>query len=121
MSEALAESDVTGDWRPAVRVICPRARSEPEPCDCGFVGDWEHRWVYVWHDVPGHRRGDRAIRRDIAKGFPARANDEGWWVADGFDERCPQCGDIERFDNDANRVAQFAEHAKVVVFMDARR
>jgi hypothetical protein len=47
--------------------------------------------------------------------------DGGWWVINGYDERCPQCGDLERFDGDANLVRQWAEHAKTIIFMAARR
>ncbi len=116
----LASSDVTGEWGPPLQVfICPPGPADPDPCDCGFVGEWERRAVWVWVDHPGHRRGDKAIRRDLARGFPARAGEEGWWALGGFDERCPGCGDIERFDEEGHRVAQFVERAKVVVAIDA--
>ena len=116
----LASSDVTDqEWSAAFRNLCNP--SPPELCDCGYLGAWERRTVYVWGNHPGYRRGDKAIRRDIARGLPARPNDEGWWCMAGWDERCPECGDIERFDEDGNVVARFAEQAKVVVFMDARR
>src|SRR5512139_1814442 len=109
----LAGSDVVGSWEPPFRNLC--RPTPPEPCDCGFVGRWDRRWVYTWYHKAGHQRGDKAIRRDIARGLPARAHDEGWWVIDGWDERCPGCGDIDRFDHDANLVGRLVEQAKVVV------
>jgi hypothetical protein len=120
-NEDLIASSVVGPWEPVVTPMCPKAQTDPVLCDCGFLGAWEHRWVSVWNLAPGFTRGDRVCRRDIEEGRPVRSDDEGWWVIGGFDERCPGCGDIERFDMDANRVADFAEHAKVIVFMDAHR
>jgi hypothetical protein len=87
----LIAANDVGPWTPGVTPICPKAQTAPDLCDCGFLGVWEHRWVCVGN------------------------------VIAGWDERCPGCGDIERFDMDANRVADFAEHAKVIVFMDAHR
>lgn len=95
-------------WRELTNVfICGPGAADasiPEPCDCGFVGWWQYRFLYDWHAEPGHRRTDEAIRRDLAKGLPARARDEGWWVIAGSEERCPGCGDIERFDRDHNLI-----------------
>ena len=120
----LADSKVTAatwDARPAPSPICPKMQVDPSPCDCGFLGEWHRRWVYIWNAVPGHKRTDRAIRAAIARGLPPRPGDNGWWVIGGWDERCPGCGDIERFDMAGTEVARFAEQAKVIVFMDARR
>ena len=96
--------------------ICPKMHVPPAPCDCGFVGDWDHRWWYYWHEAPGRQRGDRQIRRDIARGLPPRHGDEGWWCIGGYDERCPDCGDIERFDWQGNELDRFRVHAEVVPF-----
>lgn len=78
------------DWTPRVAPLCPKAQEDPEPCDCGHEGEWEHRWVYVWHK-PKRTRG--------SYGAAAKAN--GWKVIAGFDERCPGCHDVERFDLNA--------------------
>lgn len=95
---------------PTPQLVCPAVRDEPEPCSCGFVGRWEHRWVYTWH-VP--TRWPRSASE--------AARTEGWKVLAGYDERCPGCGDVERFDLTANRVATFVEQAQVVRFMGAYR
>lgn len=126
---ALVDSEVVGPWKPPMSVICEKAHVEPDPCDCGFEGDWEWRMVFVWHDQPGHVRGDKAVRRDIERGLPPCFGEEGWWVVGGVDERCPGCGDIERFDvealfgkrSDFGPVRRWSEQAKVVVFLAARR
>lgn len=121
MSAVEASEVVAPEWEMWPGPICPKAQVEPVLCDCGHLGAWERRWVYIWHDVPGHARGDKAIRKDMARGFPPRPHDEGWWIVGGWDERCPGCGDIERFDFDGEQVGRFQEQAKVIVFMDARR
>lgn len=107
MNDALAESEIVGDWHTRVepQFICPGGPMPDDECDCGFVGRWDYRQVYTWLDVPGHRRSARMIRRDMADGWPARPKDEGYWCVAGYDERCPGCGDMERFDSDANQVA----------------
>lgn len=97
-----------GDWHSPLGPVfmCPSPGFvAPEPCECGFVGEWEWRHWYVWADDPGHRRSARACQRDAARGWPPRPHDEGWWCIGGSDERCPGCGDVERFD--------LADHALV--------
>lgn len=115
----LVASTVTGEWTEPIVQLCKP--TPPEPCDCGFAGHWLYRKVMTWEAQPGHKRSDRAIRADIERKWPPRPNDEGWWCTTGFDERCPGCGDIERFDLEGAEVARFAEQAKVVIFLDARR
>lgn len=100
MTTELAESDKVGEWKPPTRQLCNP--SDPEPCDCGFVGEWEERMVFTWFT-------------------PVVQGRKGWWAIAGWDERCPQCGDIERFDDAGNVVRRFAEQAKVIVHMDAWR
>ena len=107
----LAGSTVTTDWHEPVRQLCNP--TPPEPCDCGFAGDWEYRFVMVWHDGP-RKATDKTVRGWLAKGWPYR-NAPGSWVIGGYDERCPQCGDIERFDLDTfERVRCFDERAEIV-------
>jgi len=108
----LANSDVIGPWHPPVVLV--HSPIEHEQCDCGFSGEWEYRSVFTWHNVPGYRRPDWAIRADLTRGFPVRSKDGGWWIIAGWDERCPQCGDVERFDERGAVVARFAEQAKTV-------
>jgi hypothetical protein len=119
---AVTDDMQVGEWAPPMAVfLCPPpSHEEPDVCDCGHEGAWEWRSVWGWHEESGHRRKDRTIRRDIARGFPSRTHDEGWWVIAGRDERCPQCGDIERFDTEGNRVAEFVQNAQVVSLASRR-
>lgn len=119
--DELIASDVVSEWKPAMNSLCPKSHVAPVLCDCGFLGDWEYRWVYVWFSGSGTVRGDKACRRDIERGFPPRFGESGWWVIGGWDERCPQCGDVERFDYNADVVRQWSEQATVVRFLAARR
>jgi len=112
----LPTSDVTGPWSMWARPICSKWLDEPDPCDCGHTGEWERRFVLVWCHQPGHHRPDRQIREDMAKGWPGRPRDEGWWVMDGWDERCPSCGDIERFDMEAIEGRRFRVQGVVIPF-----
>lgn len=60
-----------GEWEDPVRPLCPRFHVS-DPCDCGYDGDWQRRWIY--DKLPcGHT------------------------TLTGYDEKCPSCGDIERF------------------------
>lgn len=111
----LLTSTVVGEWKDPARQLCNP--EPPDPCDCGFVGEWPYRWVMVWHDEPSHRAGDRMKRRWLAKGWPVL--DGGWWVIGGMDERCPGCGDIERFDMEHERIRQFEERARVLTLARA--
>lgn len=56
-------------WLRPGQPLCPKARSDPDPCDCGYAGAWMTRG---WYDPD--------------------EDDVG-----GIDEKCPQCGDVERF------------------------
>lgn len=108
--DELMASDVVGDWQTPDGVVfmCPGGPVPPDECDCGYVGNWESRWVYVWYEHPGHSRharNDEAILRDVREGRPPRPDDEGWWVMGGRDQRCPACGDVERYDNEGECVA----------------
>jgi hypothetical protein len=113
--ELIGSTIVTSVWTPPIVVfVCPRPTGSPEGCECGYVGPWETRSVFTWQTEPGHRRSDDTIRRDLARGLPARSGDEGWWVTAGHDERCPGCGDIERLDPTGRKVTEFREDAVVV-------
>lgn len=81
-----------GDWEPELHVLCPAARPDPEPCDCGYLGGWERRWVFRWYTS---RRKPRSFTEAASNGYKVLA---------GFDERCPGCHDVERFDLDANHL-----------------
>lgn len=113
----LVASRVVGTWSPPLRVfICHGRRPTPPPdlCDCGYEGEWENRPVFTWVPEPGLRRTDTTVRHDLAQGLPARSGDQGRWVVAGRDERCPECGDIERFDLDGELVDRRREHAGVI-------
>lgn len=113
----LVGSEVVFPWSPTgLRPVCPKWLDEPDPCDCGFLGDWERRWVMVWCHKPGHRRLPARVAEDVARGWPGRAGEDGWWGMDGWDERCPGCGDIERFDMDGNEVRRFRVQGVVIPF-----
>ena len=91
-----------GDWEPLLRQLCPKAQVDPVPCDCGYIGAWDLRSIYGWHtyDERPQSYSDAALKQV-----------GGWKVNIGFDERCPGCGDIERFDNDANLCGRLVESA----------
>lgn len=96
-----------GEWHEPMGPMwfCPGGMKEPEPCDdCGFVGEWEWRPLVMWHDLPGHRRSERIIMRDVKWGLPPRRDGEGWYVWSGREERCPGCGDVEQFDTDGELI-----------------
>lgn len=107
MNATLEESEIVGEWhtREPVTFMCPGGPLPDDECDCGFVGRWDYRHVHTWLERPGMKRNDEIIRRDMALGWPHRPNDEGYWCIAGYDERCPGCGDMERFDMDAERIA----------------
>lgn len=106
----LAESQVVeGEWKGGTdgpTFMCPGGPLEDDVCDdCGYIGRWEHRAVMTWYPMPGMARGPASVARDLAKGWPPRPDDEGYWCMAGHDERCPGCGDIERLDFDRNVVS----------------
>lgn len=112
---AVEISDVVGQWKEPIggtTFICPGGRDQPDPCGCAYVGYWHHRWVYTWQ--PGKTRTDRMIRRDLRRGLPAQAGNPGCWVVAGYDERCPNCGDIERFNLEADFLGGYVERAKIL-------
>lgn len=118
MTTAEIETVTPGPWEMPVKVfLCPPpAQLElPDPCDCGYDGEWERRWVYEWHSEPGYRLNDRTARQNLRRGLPCR--DGGWWVIEGWEERCRGCGDIERFGMEANLVGRRVERAEVVRFL----
>ena len=118
--EELIASQCVDGWKPGLVVICARASQAPDPCDCGFIGEWERRSVFVW--APSKRvRSDRLIRRDRALGWPPRSSEPGGYMMAGYDERCPGCGDVERFTLQGEQVSRFAEQAKVLVSLAAHR
>lgn len=89
-----------GEWEHRALPSCPQTRGEPDGCGCGHVGRWETRWLLApsvsdieYVRLPSGRR--------YARRSPAPA--ERHLVVVGQDERCPGCGDIERF-----RLADYA-------------
>lgn len=96
-----------GEWsQPFDRVfICGGDSYEPEPCDCGFTGHWEHRWVYGWTTYT-RKAKSYADASVFQRG--------GHKVMIGYDERCPGCGDIERFDSDSEVRGQLQECGPVL-------
>lgn len=88
-----------GEWRPSRRFFScsdhplkSACHSAPDVCDCGFVGWWEYRWVYVWK--PYEKRRARSVRE--LQLDQCLAQQGGSRFTAGMDERCPSCGDIER-------------------------
>lgn len=87
-------------WRKPPRPLCPRAQSEPDPCDCGYVGEWLVRhWTELvpcgpTHGVTSREPGKSYVVRpcpDCRRGGPGHEQIAGW------EEMCPRCGDVERF------------------------
>lgn len=96
-----------GQWREKVRPLCPAAQSPTDVCDCGFEGNWHMRWWTELRPCPPTRavlgtddRPGEVVRRchDCKRGGP------GHDVIAGWEERCPRCGDIERFDMDTGEL-----------------
>lgn len=103
----LETSNAVGEWhQEGVVFMCPGGPVESDECDCGYKAPWEYRSVLVWHVEPGYQRSAHSDHRDTAQGRPPLSRD-GWWVIAGWDERCPNCGDIERFDHDGTLVRRF--------------
>lgn len=110
------------EWHPGAHMfICstefddPLPFVPPEPCDCGYVGQWEQRPWFAWHDETEKERKERE-----RAGHAARPGSGSWFIG-GFEERCPGCGDIERFDEDGEMIERRQDKARVLVFMDAYR
>lgn len=100
-------------WRRTPQRLCPAARATPDPCDCGYVGAWAMR---MWKDhlpcppTTAYRDPDGAVQverpcQDCRNGGPGHLRYAGW------EERCPRCGDIERFTHDGTLVEQRRNHA----------
>jgi hypothetical protein len=104
------------EWKAPLKVfVCPPATEPPPMCDCGFVGRWQHRPWLEWHENSETVSARKAREGTMRPFLP------GWWVIGGIEERCPGCGDIERFDSDHNLIDRRQDHARVLTFMAARR
>jgi hypothetical protein len=110
------------EWKPGVVVfmcsVDPDRPLPPEPseaCDCGYVGQWDHRPWFAWHDETAKERKARE-----RAGHAAKPGNGQWFMA-GWEERCPGCGDIERFNVGGEMIERRQEKARVLVFMDAYR
>lgn len=114
MGVDLAGSRVVGEWHASGPMfICPGGMVDPEECDCGYKGEWDFRSVLTWCVDPGFHRPTWLDHKDTARGWPIISPD-GWWVISGWDEKCPVCGDIERFDGEGNEVRRFKTLGVVV-------
>ncbi len=98
------------EWEPKLVSLCNP--EPPEPCDCGYVGEWEFRPWFRWHDYNPTAKE----RREAKRVLPV-----GWWIIGGFEERCPGCGDIERFDEFSNLIESTCERADVIRFIPRAR
>jgi hypothetical protein len=117
LSRTLSDGPPEREWSEGQAVfICPPPKdADPNPCDCGNCGRWEYRPWFVWHDETDDQRRKRERRGHVA--LPGH----GSWVIAGYEERCPGCGDIERFDEDGHLVERRQEQARVLTFMDFYR
>jgi len=102
-----------GRWHMKPVPLCPKARAEPDPCDCGYVGPWLTRnWQElqrcerVYAIVSEHHPGQVIRPCDECK-----AGGDGHMVYAGWEERCPVCGDEEQFRWDGTLVEQRRNHA----------
>lgn len=96
-------------WHRKPVLLCPAARSEPGPCDCGYVGVWVQRfWKSLqpcpptWATLGTDDQPGEVVRRcDDCK-----AGGEGHLLFAGWEDKCPRCGDVERFTFDGELVDQ---------------
>ena len=98
----------SGEWREQIRPLCPSAsaRADLGPCDCGYEGDWLYRpWSHVQPCPPtwGYRTLEGAARV-VGRCADCKRGGTGHETLAGFEEKCPRCGDIERFDLDGELV-----------------
>lgn len=101
-------SDDPEKWRRKPAPLCPAARSEPDPCDCGYVGDWVIRFWKAMQPCPptsARRDADGQVRVERRCDECKRGGD-GHFLYAGWEERCPRCGDEERFTFDGELVEQ---------------
>lgn len=92
------------EWHPGAHVfICSTEFDDPLP----FV-------------PPEHDETEKERKERQRAGHAARPGN-GSWLIGGFEERCPGCGDIERFDEDGEMIERRQDKARVLVFMDAYR
>lgn len=95
-------------WHRKPVPLCPAVRSEPDPCDCGYVGDWVMRFWKSLQPCPPtsawiDSQGEKVIARRCAD---CKRGGEGHLLIAGWEERCPRCGDVERFTMDGELVEQ---------------
>ena len=91
-----------------LRPLCPASREEPAPCDCGYVGPWLMRFWKKLQPCPPtsaywHEDGGSVLVKRCAD---CKSGGDGHLLYAGWEERCPRCGDVERFTFDGALVAQ---------------
>lgn len=95
------------EWHDKVRALCHRAQVPVDVCDCGYVGDWQQRW---WTELqrcttfgeftePGRPYRLHSRCAECRAGGPGHDRIAGW------EDRCPRCGDVERFRWDGTLVS----------------
>lgn len=95
------------EWRAKPTILCPASRPEPDVCDCGYEGPWHMRfWTHLQPCPPTYASigpdGTKELHRRCAS---CKNGGTGHDLIAGWEERCPSCGDIERFTMDGELVA----------------
>jgi len=95
------------EWRPKLRPLCPAAQPEPDVCDCGYEGEWLMRhWTELQRCPPTYAElGSGSGRGFVVKQcHDCKRGGPGHDLIAGWEERCPRCGDVERFQWDGTLV-----------------
>jgi len=95
-------------WHRMPVPLCPKAQHEPDPCDCGYVGAWVVRhWKERQRCEPTYALlFDNAPGEVVRRCADCKAGGDGHDLYAGWEERCPRCGDVERFRWDGTLVEQ---------------